>query len=82
MLEALVITEETYDTYLQMPTRENEDHLDFEAAKNHFIIMDTHDRHGRSNWTCVSFTHFSETYKFIFDVDTFDPTKFAPITYK
>ena len=61
MLEALRITEKTFYKYIQLPLRENENFLDLEAAKDHYIVKNTRDS---SDWSCVSKEHFDENYEF------------------
>ena len=75
MLEALEITEDTYDIYLQMPLRENEDHLDLESAKDHYIVKDPKDP---MDWNCISKENFNKTYKF----SSSTPPQFRPIFFK
>lgn len=67
MLEALKITKKSFHKYLQMPLRENESHLDYEAAKLRYIVNDTLDS---SAWRCVSKPYFLEMYRFVTEAHT------------
>jgi len=63
MLEAMKITEETYDIYLEMPTENDEAHLDLEYAKGHYVVKDIRDSEVRT-WRCISKENFDEKYEF------------------